>query len=595
MRPLSNAIEKIKYIYKLIVATPRYKLVIFLQFVSGAASIVGLPLLVPVLNYMRGSAASAEAVGPLRFIETAFNSVGLEANFYTILTIASIFILTGQCLIFVSALIAANAQVTLSELYRKDIFRAYGKADWLWLINNRSGEMNYSVIKEAEMASVAHLNAQRVFIYSVQVFVFLFIAVTLSPIITLLALAIYGVLAVFSVLNSDYVRKLADVYNERFKKLSNDLSGLQQNKKFFKTSMLNEKQIKGIFRHVGDITKVTKGQNVHIEMQRTISLMVTFLFLISLMFFHKQLALSYSVLLLMLLIFLRIAPEFSRLSTAYASLDSNIPMYRSLHKRLNDLRRNKEENGSEPFDENGIIRFDDVSFSYPDRDKVLDKLNMVIEPHKATAFIGSTGVGKSTLLDLILGLLRPAAGTIFYGNIPHDRLDKNSLRSKIAYVSQETTLIDGTLKENLGIRSVVDLNEEIIISLGFKDIIRTMEENIGDMPNWLETQVGENGVKLSGGQRQRVALMRALIAAPKILILDEATSNLDSESERLMQETIKSLQKDLTIIIVTHKLSAVRFADRIYVLDEGKVCESGNYKELLEQKGKLHFFDSLQK
>lgn len=584
-------INKIKYIYQLIVLTPQYKMIVVLQFASSITSVIGLPMLIPVLNYMNDTASPIRKEGNLQFIENILVYFGLEPNFYTVLVIAAIFIIIGQCLLFISSLLAANAQVILCQQYRESIFKAYSKAEWLWLINNRSGEMNYSVLREAELASVAHLNAQRVFIYTIQVLTLIFIAIKLSPAITLLALLVYGVLVIFSTLNSSYVLRLGEDYNEKYKKLANDLSGLQQNKKFFKTSLLNEKLIKEIFTHLKCITNVTIRQNVRIQMQSTVSLIITFLFLISLMFFYKQLSLSYSVLLLILLIFLRIAPEFAALSSAYASLDSNIPMHKSLHERLNELHNRVEENGTKKLNFCNLIRFKNVSFSYPDGSKVFDGLTVEIEPHKTTAFIGSSGVGKSTFLDLFLGLLKPTAGTIYYGDIAYNELDKSSLRNKIAYVAQETTLVDATLKENLTI-GTPDQSEENI-----KNIVKKvgMTELVNSMPEGLQTQIGENGVKLSGGQRQRVALARALFMEPQILILDEATSSLDAESEQLIQQTIKSLQKDFTIIIVTHKLSAVRCADKIYVLDKGKVCESGSYENLLKQKGKLYFFDSLQK
>lgn len=591
MKTLSKAFKKIVTIYKLIIATPGYKVIIFLQFVSGAFSIIGLPMLIPVLKYMEGGSRSVEKESYIHFMENALGVFGIPVNFYTVLGIAAFLILAGQCLIFISSLIAANAQAVKCEEYRRSIFSAYGSANWLWLINDRSGEMNYAVIKEAELASVAHLNAQRVFIYSIQVVAFLFVAIMLSPVITGFALLVYGLLAAASAINSNCVLRLAYKYNEKSKNLSNDLTGLQQNKKFFKTSLINKKLIKGVFLHLKDITTITKRENFRIEGQHAMSLIITFLFLIGLMFFHKELALSYPVLLLILLIFLRTAPEFAKLFAAYVNLDNNIPMYQSLDKRLQGLKDNEEENGSRQFMGEDSIKFENVSFTYPNGNRVFDNLNIEIAPHRTTAFIGSSGAGKSTLLDLVLGLLKPIKGTIYYGSIIHEGLDKNSLRSKIAYVSQTTTLVDGSMRDNLAIGAEDRKDEEIgkiAEKVGLKNII-------DEMPKGINSHVGENGVKLSGGERQRVALARALFMEPKILILDEATSNLDAEAEKRMQETIKGLQKDFTIIIVTHKLSAVRLADRIYVLEEGRVCESGSYRELLERKGKLYFFDSLQK
>ncbi|MBD3426539.1 MAG: ATP-binding cassette domain-containing protein [Candidatus Omnitrophica bacterium] len=586
----TGALRKLRYIGRLVVTTPRWGLIIFLQILSGLLSFAGLPMLVPVLNILKDGSISAGNEKYLLFMGKGLELLGIEPGFFSILTIAALFIFSGQLLVFLSSLIAANAQAELSEKYRKDLFNAYGSAKWLWLLDSRSGEMNFSVIREADIASVAHLNAQRIVIYFVQVSVLIFVVIRLSPVITLFSMTVYGLLLLLSVLISNQVYKLADLYNRKFRKLSNDLNGLQQNKKFFKASMLNKRLIDGIFTHVHEIANTTKKQNFFIETQRALSLMLTFIFMISLMFFHRQLSLDYSVLMLVLLIFIRISPQFAALSTAYATLDSNIPMHRSLCGRLRDLENNTEENGTQQYAPDREVRFENVSFIYPNGNRVFEGLDITIEPGKTTSFIGGSGVGKSTLLDLVLGLLKPSSGAIYYGNIRHDTLDKVSLRSRVAYVSQNTTLVDGTMKENLTI-GLVDCDEDRI-----REITRkvALEEVIDQMAEGLDTHVGENGIKLSGGQRQRVALARALFREPDILILDEATSSLDAESENMIQETIKSLQKDFTIIVVTHKLNAVRFSDIIYVLEDGKVCEAGSYTELLARKGRLYELDSLQ-
>ena len=221
---------------------------------------------------------------------------------------------------------------------------------------------------------------------------------------------------------------------------------------------------------------------------------------------------------------------------------------------------------------------------------VLKNVNLEINPLSSIAIVGGSGAGKSTLLDLFLGLLKPTSGVVHYGDIHHEELDIETLRGKVAYVSQDTTLLDGSLLYNLTITNP-EVNETEV-----KDVCRKAQLNdfINKLPEGLATEIGENGIKLSGGQRQRVALARALMTNPEILILDEATSQLDSETERFIQQAIKELHKKLTIIIVAHRLSTVRFADTVYVLEKGKIVEQGTYVELLEQKGRLYELDELQ-
>ena len=221
---------------------------------------------------------------------------------------------------------------------------------------------------------------------------------------------------------------------------------------------------------------------------------------------------------------------------------------------------------------------------------VIKHADIEIRPLCATAIVGGSGAGKSTLLDLFLGLLKPDSGVIYYGDIHHKDLDITTLRNKVAYVSQETTLLDGSLLYNLTITNPEASEAEIKDACSKAQI----NEMINELPDGLDTEIGENGIKLSGGQRQRVVLGRALITNPEILILDEATSQLDSETERFIQQAIKKLHKKLSIIIVAHRLSTVKFADTVYVLEKGRISEHGTYAELLKKKGRLYELDELQ-
>ena len=208
---------------------------------------------------------------------------------------------------------------------------------------------------------------------------------------------------------------------------------------------------------------------------------------------------------------------------------------------------------------------------------------MVVNPKTTTVFVGRSGSGKSTLLDLVLNLNKPRSGKIYYSQIPQEDIDFNDFRSNVAYVSQETSLVEGTIHENLLISnsnySSNELNKILEITL-LKDFVNSLD-------NGLNTIVGENGIQLSGGQKQRIALARALITNPKILILDEATSNLDLESEKHIMSTLRNLHNSLTIIIVTHRVNSIEFADNIYFLEDGRIIDSGNYDYLFKNNKKF--------
>jgi len=555
-----NLLSKLKYIFTLVITTPYYGWIIFLQIISGFFSIAGIPMLIPVLEYIRTDISGAEKQGHMGFFNYVFSFIGVRPSFYSVLIVSSVLILLGQILVFVSTTIAQFAQIKLSGEYRKKLFNSYLAVDWLWLTRDKSGEMNHAIIREVELASVAHLNSQRIVIYLTQLMVFLALSIKLSFKVTMLAFVIYGFLIIINAKNTSYVQSLSENFNETFKRLSTLTANILQNKKFFKSSIAYKGFVSKVFHCIDQTMHTAKILNIREQLQISWTFLVTFTFLICLIMSHRILRVGFSELLVVLLVFQRLSPQFSSLFENYLALNKNIPIHQSITHRLNDIKKNKELCGDEIYQFNKSITFKEVGFRYPEGKRVINNINLEIKPCQTVAFVGTSGAGKSTILDLILCLLKPARGTIFYGEISHDRLDIFAFRKEVAYVSQDVTLLDGTVKENLVI----------------------------------QTEIGENGIKLSGGQRQRLGLGRALFMNPKILILDEATSDLDTETEMLIQESIKALNQSMTIIIVAHRLSTVKSADMIYVIEDGTICEAGTYSELLDKKGRLHYLDSLQ-
>lgn len=226
----------------------------------------------------------------------------------------------------------------------------------------------------------------------------------------------------------------------------------------------------------------------------------------------------------------------------------------------------------------GAVQFDEVSFAYTERKNILHNLSFAITPGQTVAFVGSTGSGKSTIVKLLLRYYDVNSGGVFvdYSNIK--QLTLESLRQQIGLVSQDTFLIDGTIAENISYGSF----DATMAAIKEVATIAEADEFIAQLPEGYNTQVGERGQKLSGGQRQRIALARAILKNPAILILDEATSALDNKTESLVQKALDTVAKDRTTIIIAHRLSTIVNADKIYVLNCGKIVESGTHSHLLE-------------
>jgi ATP-binding cassette subfamily B protein len=227
------------------------------------------------------------------------------------------------------------------------------------------------------------------------------------------------------------------------------------------------------------------------------------------------------------------------------------------------------------------IELKDVSFSYVDNFNVLNNVDLTIQAGQTTAIVGSTGSGKSTLIKLLLRLYEINNGSIFYDSSSLKDIELSSLREKIGLVSQDVFLFEGTVIENI---AYGDLNasESEVWNAAQKS---EADEFINNLPQKEKTIVGERGQKLSGGQRQRISIARAILKNPEILILDEATSSVDNETEAAIQRSLDILKKDRTVIVIAHRLSTVRNADLIYVLENGSVVESGNHESLLDVEG----------
>lgn len=238
----------------------------------------------------------------------------------------------------------------------------------------------------------------------------------------------------------------------------------------------------------------------------------------------------------------------------------------------------------------GNVEFCDVSYKYPDSDQyVIKDFSLKVKKGECIAVVGASGSGKSTIMNLIIGFLTPNKGELKIDGRPLTEFNLSEYRHNISVVPQNSILFAGTIRENitygLSQYSEEDLNRVIEMA--------NLKEFLAELPNGIDTDIGEHGGKLSGGQKQRITIARALIRNPKILILDEATSALDNISEYHVQKAIASSIKGRTTFIVAHRLSTIRDADRIVVMEAGICVETGTYEELMAKKGKFYELKSL--
>jgi ABC-type multidrug transport system fused ATPase/permease subunit len=279
---------------------------------------------------------------------------------------------------------------------------------------------------------------------------------------------------------------------------------------------------------------------------------------------------------------LKLLPRLSGAGSLVMQVMNFLPNLEVVHQLLDDRAYTRIENGDRQFQEfESSIAFQDVGFGHKSRGATLSNVSLVIDKNRMTAIVGPSGSGKSTLVDLLLRLYDVDSGRICIDGEDIREYDMASVLAKVGFVGQETFIYNASVRDNIAFGHEYDLSE-IEAAARLADADGFIER----LPEGYDTLVGDRGVKLSGGERQRIAIARAMIRKPEILILDEATSSLDNISEEVVQKAIDKVSAECTTLVIAHRLSTIRDADVIYVLDEGRIVESGTHDELIELSGK---------
>lgn len=419
--------------------------------------------------------------------------------------------------------------------------------------------------------------------------VFLGIAIFISWELTLISLVTLpfsaGIISFIGIKLRKYSAKIQEKIADITSVIQETISGVKIVKAFGTENYENRKfrkETEGYFRMVLRITRI---RNLSAPITETLSVMVG----VIIIYYGGTLVLSNneikaSEFLGFLFAIFQLLPPIKELS----GVNNRIQESSAAGDRIFDIIDTQpdivnKEGAEEVKEFKSELAFENVSFAYPDEpgEKVLDNINFEIGKGEVVALVGPSGGGKSTLVDLIPRFYDVTGGAIKFDGKDLRDLKIEDLRKFIGIVTQETILFNDSIKNNICYGST-DFSEEDIFEAAK---VANAHKFISEMPNGYDTEIGERGVKLSGGQRQRLAIARALLKNPDIMIFDEATSALDNESEKLVQEALDRLMKSRTVVVIAHRLSTIKNADKILVLQSGKIIQSGNHDRLLEQGG----------
>jgi ABC-type multidrug transport system fused ATPase/permease subunit len=409
--------------------------------------------------------------------------------------------------------------------------------------------------------------------------------------LALLMLAVVPVVAVFAVFFGRYVRKISKEVQDKIA-LSNvlveeSLQGIASVKAFtnenFEINKYNQatNQIKAL---------AIKGGLIRGAFFSFIILClfgaIVFLIYSAVNMVHSH-EISQGILIQFLLYTIFVGASIGGIAEQYSQIQKALGATERVIDLLNEETENIEYKNENTKIINGSIVFSNVGFKYPSRPEitVLENISFTANAGETVALVGPSGAGKSTILQLIQHFYSKNIGTILIDNAPIEDLDLHTLRNNVAVVPQDVFLFGGTIKENILYGRTTATEQEIEQAAEQANAL----EFINSFPQKFETVVGDRGVKLSGGQRQRIAIARAILKNPSILLLDEATSSLDTASEKLVQQALDNAMKNRTTIVVAHRLSTIKNADTIVVIDKGKVVEIGNHDTLIKNENGLYY------
>lgn len=554
-----------------------------LTLLTALAEGLGISLLLPLMEAADSAAADYDNIA-MQGINTLLSVLGVGNSISAILIFIGVVFIGKGLLKFVEGGYKGYLEAQLLRELKTKMYDAYNAMDYRYFIQRNTGHF-INVINGQIGQTIGSFNKFLTFLTQVIMAAsYLVFAFFITWNFALMAIAVGAVLLVlFKTLNI-YVTKLSRKTAREASTLNKFLVQTLQAFKYITSTGQNEHIRESVVESIGKLAGYNMRQQIASAFTTAIKEPVSIVFMIGIVAIQVfWMGASIGPIAVALLLFHRGMRSTINVQESWQGTLNVIGSLEMVEEEFQATAESVEEDGKVEIGSlSDGIRFENISFSYEIKEMpVIRNLSLEIPVNRMVALVGESGAGKTTLADLLTLMLRPQSGNILIDGVPGKDIQRLSWRKQIGYVSQETVVFDDTIANNISLWKG-DFSRDPHVRERVEEAARKAYADIfiNDLPNGFNTVVGDRGVRLSGGQRQRLFIARELFKEPNFLILDEATSALDSESEQYIQEGIDGLKGSLTVVIIAHRLSTIRNADMIYVMDRGRLVESGSYEEL---------------